>query len=38
MFLKSDFNRLKKIEEMLEEALKIIRFCSLYIKKIVWIV
>lgn len=33
MFLKSDFNRLKKIEEMLEDALKIIRFCSLYIKK-----
>lgn len=33
LFLKSDFNRLKKIETILEEALKIIRFCSLYIRK-----
>lgn len=33
LFLKSDFNRLKKIETVLEEALKIIRFCSLYMKK-----
>ena len=33
LFLKSDFNRLKKIEKIVEEALKIIRVCSLYIKK-----
>lgn len=33
LFSKSDFNRLKKIENIVEEALKIIRLCSLYIKK-----
>ena len=33
LFNKNDFNNLKKIEKKLEEALKIIRFCSLYMKK-----
>ena len=33
LFKKSDFNQLNKIKEKVKQALKIIRFCSLYMKK-----